>query len=112
MRAMADGEQILHFSYRAECGDLPWTAEEALAVLSGPVTRPMCFYYDLREGECFWASSDDLLTPQEVIHNWGGVEIGDYEKAVSLCSHDVFDGDKSDNATNVVDGIWVGKWKS
>eukprot|EP00959_Pyramimonas_sp_CCMP1952_P158602 3317507-Pyramimonas_sp.AAC.1 len=72
----------------------------------------MCFYYDIKEDQCFSVSSDDLLTPQEVIDNWDAVEIGDYEEAVSLYSHDVFEIDLSANATNVVDGIWVRKWKS
>eukprot|EP00959_Pyramimonas_sp_CCMP1952_P257922 5390216-Pyramimonas_sp.AAC.1 len=55
------------------------------------MTRPMCFYYGTREDHCFSVSSDDLLTPQEVIDNWGVVEIGDYEEAVSVYSHDVFE---------------------
>ena len=112
MHAIADAEQVLHFSQQAERGELPWTEEEAFAVLRGPVSRPMCFFYDIRDDQCFSVSSDDNLTPQEVIDNWDVVEAGDYEEAVSLYSHDVFELDKSVNATNVVDGIWVRKWKN
>ena len=69
----------------------------------------MCFYYDLREDQRFSVSSNDLPTPQKVIDNWDAVEIGDYEEAVSLYSHDVFEVDLTSIATNVVDGIWVRK---
>ena len=61
----------------------------------------------------FPVSSDDILTPEEIVNNWPLVDKADRGDIASLVKHDVFNLDARQNpeANNVVDGVWVRRWK-
>ena len=80
-------------------------------VISATFCKPQCFYYDVRGDECFSVSSDDILTEEEIRDNWAAVEAADAEEAQSFITHKVFELDLRSAADNIVDGVWVRRWK-
>ena len=103
--------------YLSQCGNresegsLPWTRAEAHFVIPGSFNTSRGFFYDLHEDRCFSVSTDEILTPDDVAAHWPAVEQADYDEVASFAKHEVFEIDLRSNATNVVDGVWVRKWK-
>ena len=109
--AIDDAKYIRQCQELEADGGMPWSKEESFFVIPGPFTYERCFFYDFVEDRCYSVSSDELLTEKDVIANWPAVEKADREEVRSFIHHDVFRVDLRENATNIVDGVWVRKWK-
>ena len=94
-------------------GDLPWTRDQAhpALVIEGPFARPICFYYDFGEDRCYSVSTDNLIAEHEFPKHWPKIDAADREEAASFLKHRVFELDQRANASNIVDGTWVRRWK-
>ena len=111
--AIADAERVL-LDYRLqEAGTMPWSPQEAMFRWEAPVREPQCFYFSLSEQKCYSVSSDDILTPEELIQHWDLVNAADREEIRSFVTHTVFKLALAcdDRANNRVDAIWVRRWK-
>ena len=94
-------------------GCVPWTAKESFLVVPGPWRHSRCFYYDPKDDECFSVSSDDILTPDDIAKHWAAVNQADREEVASFTAHEVFSLErKTPEVDNVVDGVWVRRWKN
>ena len=65
------------------------------------------------DDRCFSVSSDELLTPEDIINHWPAVDQADRDEVASFVKHDIFKLDARNRAEvdNIVDGVWVRKWK-
>ena len=107
--AIADARRVLLAS---ETENLSWSASEAFIVAEGPLSQPMCFYYDFIADQCFSVSQEDLLTEDDVINYFDYVEEADRKEIQSFVNFKIFKLDLSTNSTNTVDAVWVRKWLS
>ena len=107
--AIADARRVLLSS---ETENLSWSASEAFIVAEGPLSQPMCFYYDFIADQCFSVSQEDLLTEDDVINYFDYVEEADRKEIQSFVNFKIFKLDLSTNSTNTVDAVWVRKWLS
>jgi hypothetical protein len=110
MHAIHDAELLLYQANLEESSTLPWTVEESFFVIPGPWRHSRCFYYDPVDDECFSVSSDDILTPQDVIENFSAVEKGDRKEIESFVQHQIYKLAPRSKSDNTVDGVWVRKW--
>jgi len=110
--AIRDAETLLKEAFAADSHQQPWLKHQAFLVVPGPWTENRCFYYSFSEDKCFSVSSDDLLTPEEIEEFWPLVEAADRAEIESFVTHHVFRLDKISNAENLVDAIWVRRWKN
>jgi len=109
--AIRDAETLLDHARRESAGALPWLPSESFISIPGPFHESRCFYYDFREDKCFSVTSDDILTPAEVEKFWTLVEEADRLEVKSFVDNDVFRLGLRTKADNVIDGIWVRRWK-
>ena len=111
--AIADAEKLMQQSCRDRRAELPWSRSDSMIVMETPFDS-RCFYYDLQEDRCYSVSSDELLTPEDVARYWPAVEKADREEVESFVKHQIFrlDARCREGVDNIVDGIWIRKWKS
>ena len=110
--AAADASKVYNASVAA---DLPWQSSEAFLQVPGPWSKDTCFWYDFVNDECFSifsVSKDEFLTEKEIVEFWPQVEAGDRAEVKFFVDHEVFSLDLAAHAKNVVDAVWVRKWKS
>ena len=87
---------------------MPWSRSDSCLVLEGNISQPICFFYDFVGDECFSVSSDEILTPDDIIANWILVEAADKLEAQSFVDHKCFclDLRRDRLAQNQVDAIY------
>ena len=111
--AIADAERVLHDYEQNEAGYQPWTSAEAMFVWPTVGKSEQCFYVGLIDQEIFSVTSDDILTPEDIIKHWDLIDAADREEIRSFVKHKVFHLQPlhNFNANNIVDAIWVRRWK-
>ncbi len=60
-----------------------------MIVLETPF-QSRCFYYDIREDRCFSVSSDEMLTPEDIVNHGTSVEKADREEVESFVKYQIF----------------------
>ena len=79
--------------------------------MPGPFNHSRCFWYDFKDDQCFSFSSDEVRTAADMFNNWSAVDAADRDDVASFAQHNLFEIDLRSNADNIVDGVWVRKWK-
>ncbi|CAK0865187.1 unnamed protein product [Prorocentrum cordatum] len=79
-------------------------------IYPGTKTKHFLLCLDLFDDECFSVSSDEILTPDDVIRHWPAVEAADRKEVSSFVQHGIFKLAPSSASDNTVDGTWVRKW--
>ena len=87
------------------------TPEEAWLVIPGPFRSSRCFFYDIGRDECFSVSSDEILTPTDIVNNWPAVEAADRLEVESFVAHNIGKLSRRADSDKTVDGVWVRKWR-
>ena len=108
---MRDAEYILNCSSRESCGELPWNEKEADFCIPYGARSSGCFWYDVIDDRCFSVTSDELLTPEEIIQFFSAVEEADRKEVTSFVENKCFKlAVRDSRAYNRIDGTWVRKW--
>ena len=108
--AIHDAEMLLHQNRIEQDGHLPWQDHEAFLVIPGPFRSSRCFYYDPKDDEWLSVSSDEILTPDDILRNWPAVEAADRKEVMSFVQRNIFKLAPLKDSNNTVDGTWVRKW--
>ena len=109
--AVADAEYLLSCAKTESREELAWTASEAHFVIPGNFKASKCFWYDLKDDQCFSVSTDELLRPEEVVEFFEQVDKADRLEVASFVKNKVFElRRRNSSASNRVDGTWVRKW--
>ena len=79
--------------------------------------QDQCFYYDIRTGEIvsdgiYSVTSDNILTEADFEKYWHLIEEADHKELLAFAKNKVFRPKRhSSFRENVVDAIWVRRWK-
>ena len=103
--AISGAEQVLHEAKLEEGRTLAWTKGDAFLVIPGPFRDCRRFHYDLSEDRCFSVSSDDSLTPTDIVDHWDAVEKAELAEIQSFVDHRIAKLAKRSDSPNMVDRV-------